>query len=113
MSAKKTDPRVTHKYKQQRLKILHRDNWVCFYCGGDATQVDHIIPIIKGGDPYDLDNMVAACRRCNISKGSRSQGFFLRQTSTPPVFQSLSPLDTVGTVQSGPCMGQPEQGQTA
>ncbi len=113
MTAKKQDPRISRKYKAIRLKVLLRDNYVCFYCGGDATQVDHVIAISKMGDAYDMDNMVAACKRCNVAKGARSQGFFLQRKATPPVFQSLSPLDTVGTVQSGPCMGQPEQGQTA
>ena len=113
MVAKKQDPRVSQKYKQIRLKVLHRDNWVCYYCGHDATQVDHVIAIIKGGDAYDMDNMVAACKRCNVAKGARSQGLFLSRSSTPPVFKNLSLQDTVGTTQPGPCIGQPSQEQTA
>ena len=112
MTAKRQDPRVSHKYKQLRLKVLHRDNHVCYYCGNDATQVDHVVAIIKGGDCYDMDNMVAACRRCNIAKGARSQGVFLRRTSTPPVLKTLSLQGTVGTTQQGPCMGQQRQDQT-
>ena len=33
----------------------------------DATTVDHIIPVAKGGTD-DPENLVAACRRCNFSK---------------------------------------------
>ena len=83
MSAKKTDPRVTSKYKSQRLRVLIRDNYTCYYCGTeDATQADHVVPISKGGDPISLDNMVAACARCNNAKGSRSQGLFFKAIST-------------------------------
>ena len=109
---KKRDPRDQRAYKKQRLKVLHRDNWVCFYCGGDATQADHVVAIIKGGDPMDMDNMVASCAKCNIGKGARSQGVFLRRMDTPPVFETLSLQGTVGTTQQGPCTGQQRQEQT-
>jgi 5-methylcytosine-specific restriction endonuclease McrA len=112
MAVKNNDPRLTRAYKAQRLKVLHRDNWICYYCGGDATQADHVIPISKGGDAMDLDNMVAACKRCNVAKGARSQGFFLTLSATPPVFDSFSPRETTSTTQSGPCLGQPTQKQT-
>jgi len=80
------DPRLSRKYKAQRLTVLARDGYVCVYCGQDATTVDHIVPIKGGGDPIALENMVACCKRCNSSKGSRSQGVFLARTATPPVF---------------------------
>jgi len=109
MSAKRGDPRVTQAFKSKRLQILHRDNYTCYYCGGEANQVDHVIPISKQGDPMDSDNMVSACKRCNVSKGNRSQGFFLAKSATPHVFiGSISPSMAVVT-QPGPCMGQPEQ----
>jgi 5-methylcytosine-specific restriction endonuclease McrA len=90
--SKRNDPRVSGKYKAIRLRVLHRDNYVCYYCGGDANQVDHVVPISKMGDVMDMDNMVAACKRCNVAKGDRSQGSFLAKLSAPPVFQgNLSP----------------------
>ena len=110
---KRTDPRNQRAYKKQRLKVLHRDNWVCFYCSGDATQADHVIPISRGGDPMSMDNMVASCKKCNIAKGARSQGFFLTKSDTPPVFVSLSLQDTTSVTQAGPCAGQPTQSQTS
>lgn len=112
MAAVKGDPRNLRAYRKRRVAILNRDGWICFYCGGDATQADHVIPISKGGDPMNLQNMVASCKRCNVSKGNRSQGLFLAKTDTPPVFpDSLSPKTAVRGVQ-GPCLGQESQDKT-
>ena len=96
LSSKRGDPRLSRDYKRVRLQVLARDGYVCYYCGHDATTVDHVIPIAKGGDPISHDNMVAACRRCNSSKGSRSEGLFLQQQITPPVFPDyISPTRSV------------------
>jgi 5-methylcytosine-specific restriction endonuclease McrA len=109
---KRGDPRLSGKYKAMRLQVLHRDNYVCYYCGGDANQVDHVVPVSRMGNPVDMDNMVAACKRCNVLKGAKSQGLFLVNSATP-----LCPMDkaspiTAVTVQTGPCLGQPAQGPT-
>ena len=92
--AKRGDPRLSAGYKMVRLRVLHRDNYVCYYCGGDANQVDHVVPISKQGDVMDMDNMVAACKRCNVSKGNRSQGVFLAQQATPHAF-SINTLSLI------------------
>ena len=79
------------KWKQQRLIVLRRDCYICAYCGEAANEVDHIQPRVLGGTD-DLDNLVACCRRCNSSKGKRSEALFLGRQSTPPVFSgNLSP----------------------
>ena len=79
------------KWKTQRLIVLRRDSYICAYCGEPANEVDHIQPRVLGGTD-DLDNLVAACRRCNAMKGKRSEALFLGQSSTPPVFCApLSP----------------------
>ncbi|GGF30129.1 hypothetical protein GCM10010922_01330 [Microbacterium sorbitolivorans] len=57
-----------------RLTVLDRDGWQCAYChkhleGSDAT-ADHIIPKDAGGAD-ELDNLVAACRRCNGIKSNQ------------------------------------------
>jgi len=78
----------TKKWKNKRLSVLQRDGYECYLCGGQADQVDHIIPRVKGGDVFDDDNLMAICGRCNRSKGSR----FFSRGATPPVFQgNLSP----------------------
>lgn len=97
MSAKKGDPRISRKYKERRLKVLAMAGYVCVYCGQTADQVDHVVPIAKGGDPLAWENMVACCKMCNQLKGDRSQGVFLGQSSTPPVLRS-NPSPTIGHI---------------
>ena len=106
---KANDPRLTRAYKKQRLIVLARDNYICYYCGNDADQADHLIPISRGGNPIDLHNLVACCRRCNISKGNRSEAVFLRRTATPPVSRNNTSPKMTATVQAGPALGQPKQ----
>lgn len=66
----------TRLWSKIRERILIRDGYCCQYCGQeDARTVDHILPISKGGTD-DPDNLVAACSRCNYSKGNRIGQFF-------------------------------------
>ena len=107
----KHDPRVSRKYKAQRLIALARDGYTCYYCGysGPDMTIDHIVSIKAGGDPISLENMITACKPCNSAKGSRSQGVFLARASTPPASRAYTSPMTTGTVPSGPCVGQTEQ----
>ncbi len=59
-------------WKRIRLEILSRDGWVCSYCGQDAKEVDHIIPVAHGGTD-DEANLTAACVKCNRSKGTKAK----------------------------------------
>ena len=103
------EPRDSRKYKKRRLAVLNAAGWQCYYCGNEASQADHVIPIAEGGDPMSLSNLVAACKTCNLRKGKKSQGLFLATLDTPPVFStSLAPKTAVKVVR-GPCMGQPAQ----
>ncbi|NDB62209.1 HNH endonuclease, partial [bacterium] len=47
----------TDRWRKIRVKILQRDQYVCQYCGQDATTVDHIIPRSKGGNDLP-DNLI-------------------------------------------------------
>ena len=79
------------RWKKLRLTILNRDGWTCTYCGDAANEVDHIIPLKRGGSD-DPDNLTSACRTCNIRKKDANVGVFLAGGSTPPVFRDrLSP----------------------
>ncbi len=56
-----------------RRNVLHRDHYVCQYCGDrrhDLT-IDHIVPRCRGGSD-SWDNVVAACLKCNVKKGDRT-----------------------------------------
>jgi hypothetical protein len=82
------------RWKKLRLRILARDGYTCSYCGDVANEVDHIIPLKRGGSD-DPDNLVACCRTCNIKKKDQNVGVFLAQQSTPPVFRDrLSPIQS-------------------
>ena len=58
-----------------RKQIMIRDNYTCQICGkymGDEVglQIDHIIPIAKGGKTVH-SNLRVLCSKCNGSKGAR------------------------------------------
>jgi len=86
------------RWKKLRLTILDRDGRVCYACNGEATEVDHIWPRSKGGDPFDPLNCAAICRKCNLAKSDR----FFMPLATPPVFQGTSLPDTVQIVPQSP-----------
>ena len=83
--------RATAHWKKIRLQVLRRDAYTCAYCGDVADQVDHVYPKSKGGAD-ELDNLVAACKRCNYAKRDKLD-VFLAGASTPPALaNSLSPI---------------------
>jgi hypothetical protein len=41
----------------------------CAYCGGEATTLDHVQPIARGGK-NDARNLWPCCQPCNVAKGS-------------------------------------------
>lgn len=55
----------------QRFRILHRDHFICQYCGRHPPQVelevDHHIPVCEGGTTEDR-NLITACHDCNAGK---------------------------------------------
>lgn len=59
--------------KRLRFEILRRDNHTCQYCGEKAPDVtlhvDHVIPVTLGGSDKP-DNLLAACKDCNLGKTS-------------------------------------------
>lgn len=71
-----------------RRNILHRDAHSCQYCGytGDDLTLDHVIPRSRGGGDC-WENLVTACVRCNVKKGSRTPkeaGMLLRYPPRKP-----------------------------
>ncbi|MGB3689491.1 MAG: HNH endonuclease [Jannaschia helgolandensis] len=70
-----------------RFNLFLRDEFACQYCGskGDLT-FDHVVPRARGGIT-SWENVVAACGRCNLRKGSKSLkqvGFHLRKPPRRP-----------------------------
>jgi 5-methylcytosine-specific restriction endonuclease McrA len=65
------DPAQRRIHPMLRGAVLGRDNWTCSYCGGEATEVDHVEPRARGGATTPA-NLVATCRPCNKTKGIRT-----------------------------------------
>ncbi len=84
-----------------RRSVFARDGHRCQYCDGPAESIDHIIPRAKGGQ-HVWENVVAACRSCNLHKRDR----LLHETSmtllsTPTVPRGFSWISVVvGSVPS-------------
>lgn len=75
-----------------RFNLFLRDEFSCQYCGakGDLT-FDHVVPRAKGG-VTSWENVVAACSRCNLKKGSKSlrrSGLSLRKPPRQPGAEEL------------------------
>ena len=51
--------------------VYRRDGYACRYCGKDdiPLSVDHLVLWEKGG-PSTVENLVAACRKCNKTRGN-------------------------------------------
>lgn len=64
-----------------RQYILGRNNFQCQSCGASsqnlALQIDHIIPLAKGGT-NDLSNLQVLCQSCNRQKSDRIDPRFNR-----------------------------------
>ena len=71
------DPAQRRIHPILRGAVLDRDGWTCSYCGGEATEVDHVNPRARGGATTPA-NLVAACRSCNKGKGIRTPGEWRR-----------------------------------
>ena len=55
-----------------RRAVLDRDGWRCTSCGAPgALECDHVRPLRRGGDPYDMANLQTLCRACHIAKTRR------------------------------------------
>lgn len=58
-----------------RNNIFLRDQYTCQYCGikpgAKLLTMDHVIPVVKEG-PKNWENIVTACRNCNVRKGGRT-----------------------------------------
>lgn len=60
------------RWREFRLQILRRDNYVCYHCGGAADEVDHLVPVsVDPTREYDPTNCVASCAHHNRSRGAR------------------------------------------
>ena len=68
-----------HMSRDEAMKVFRRDHFKCQYCGLDGLHhfenwlvltIDHVHPRAHGGT-RKMDNLVTACRPCNLMKGKR------------------------------------------
>ncbi len=59
---------------EQLSILLRKQNGSCGYCGKKMSQptVDHKIPVSRGGTDV-IQNLIAACKACNCSKGNKTE----------------------------------------
>lgn len=57
------------RWTRVRRAVLDRDGWRCRRCGrAGRMEVDHVIPLDRGGAPWDPANLQTLCRSCHIRK---------------------------------------------
>lgn len=65
--------------REEAMTVFRRDRFKCQYCGLDGSSVfenwlvltiDYVHPQAHGGS-RKMDNLVTACRPCNVLKGKR------------------------------------------
>ena len=79
------NPRRTNGTKRTKLReFVKRQGLPCALCGKPIDYslhyldpmgyvLDEIVPVSKGGSPYDLSNVQPAHRLCNARKGNKTQ----------------------------------------
>jgi len=90
MVRKKTGKGISFSKKN----ILKRDNFICQYCSetSQVLTIDHIIPKSRGGKTT-WNNVVAACKPCNLKKSDKTleeAGFCLAKKPSKPDFYLYS-----------------------
>jgi 5-methylcytosine-specific restriction protein A len=83
-----SDPRLrSNEWQALRRLILGRDHYRCQIngplCRHTATEVDHILSPLEGGDFWDTTNLRGSCKPCNAGRGgvlARRRSFTYRKT---------------------------------
>jgi len=75
-----------------RIRVMERDGYRCVYCGATSKearlQVDHIVPVARGGTS-DSTNLVTACFDCNNGKSDHAVTLPPHITATPIVVEPV------------------------
>jgi len=70
-----------------RKSVMMRDNYTCQYCGDQPPKseltIDHVVPRVQGGDTT-WENVVCACKSCNLRKGARTPSQANMRLLRPP-----------------------------
>jgi 5-methylcytosine-specific restriction endonuclease McrA len=89
---------VNHRSEWQRRRLrpqvlaIHGDTcWLCEeridltlrWPHSKSLSIDHVVPLAKGGAPYDLANLRPAHVGCNTSRGARDAQGLPTRTPAP------------------------------
>lgn len=71
--------------------VYKRDNYCCRYCGKDGVPltVDHLV-LWEHGGPTTVENLVAACRKCNKTRGNTPYDKWLEHSYYRKVSKGLT-----------------------
>lgn len=72
-------------------KVFKRDRYACRYCGNNdcPLTIDHLVTWEEGG-PSIVENLVAACKRCNKIRGNTSYADWLKHPRYRETSKNLS-----------------------
>ena len=63
------------RWRTLRKRMLQAANYRCSWCNRPGRlEVDHIVPLSKGGARYDPSNLQVLCKPCHITKSGYVQG---------------------------------------
>lgn len=94
-SARRAKIRGVKKEVVYPFKVFIRDQWTCQCCGVptpkklrgtlelNAPEMDHIIPLAKGGD-HSYSNCQCLCRQCNNKKQEKIEFKYIKRLLTIP-----------------------------
>ena len=57
----------SYRWQQFRASLLRREP-LCRYCARPAQEIDHIMPVSRGGAFWDRKNLQPLCRACHEKK---------------------------------------------
>ena len=64
----------SRRWQVTRLAAIKRAHYRCEKCERRGKlEVDHKVPIHRGGPPFDIDNLQVLCRQCHIAKTAKER----------------------------------------
>lgn len=87
-SGRYVDPRKRNPAQRKALRArVYANSDVCAICGyqvdkslpaftPESPEVDEIVPVARGGDPYDFANLQLTHRKCNRQKSDKMPAHF-------------------------------------
>jgi hypothetical protein len=86
---------------KQALDLLGMtpETFQCAYCGGIATEWDHLRPLVKNKKPTgyisEICNLVPSCGKCNQSKGNKDwKSWMLSGAELSPSARGIIDIET-------------------